>query len=111
MKPAKIVLLGSVEVRHLGRLAPQESATVLLTADRDPPHDLVDHVLVHLARRQVVEEEERAGSLHEDVVDAVVHETLPDRVVVPGGEGDLELGADSVRARHRTWSATVSGTL
>jgi len=48
----------------------------------------------------VVEEKQRHGPAHGDVVDAVVDEVLPDRLVPPGEERDLELRADAVHRRH-----------
>ena len=50
---------------------------------------------------QVVEEEQRLGALHEDVVDAVIDEIGADRVMTPGHERDLQLRADAVGARHQ----------
>ena len=40
----------------------------------DPLDDGREHVRIELARGDVVEEEQGPRSLHEDVVDAVVHE-------------------------------------
>src|SRR5262249_10287399 len=45
------------------------------------------------------EEEERRRALHQDVVRAVVHETVSHGVVPPRLDRDLELGADAVGAR------------
>ena len=45
---------------------------------------------------EVVEEEERSGALHGDVVDAVVDQVGADGVVNSEFEGDLELGANTV---------------
>ena len=56
---------------------------------------------VELARRQVVEEEQRRRALHGDVVDAVVDQVLADRVVNAQLKGDLQLGAHAIGARHQ----------
>ena len=64
-----------------------------------PPTICFGHVGREPARREIVEEEERLGALHEDVVDAVVDEVLPDGVVAIGEERDLQLRADAVGAR------------
>ena len=55
------------------------------------------------AGREVVEEEQRLGALHQDVVDAVIDEVAADRVVASREERDLQLRADAVGARdeHR----------
>jgi hypothetical protein len=41
----------------------------------------VNDLVVHFPRREIVEKEERASALNQDVVDAVVDEALTDRVV------------------------------
>ena len=51
---------------------------------------------IELAGGEVVEEEERLGALHDQVVDAHGDEVDADRVEDAGVDGDLELGADAV---------------
>ena len=51
---------------------------------------------VELAGGEIVEEEQRLGALHDDVVDAHRDEVDADRRVDAGVDGDLELGADAV---------------
>src|SRR5262249_7489233 len=51
---------------------------------------------VEPAAREVVEEEQRLGALHDEVVDAHGDEVDADGVVPAGGDGELELGADAV---------------
>ena len=46
-----------------------------------PLDDLLGDVRRQPAGRQIVEEEQRLGALHEDVVDAVIDEIGADRVV------------------------------
>ena len=50
------------------------------------------------ARAEVIEEEERLGAQHGDVVDAMVHEVRADGVVLVHREGDLQLRAHAVHA-------------
>ena len=50
---------------------------------------------------EIVEEEQRLGALHQDVVDAVIDEIGADRIVAVGQERDLQLGADAIGARRR----------
>ena len=59
--------------------------------------------------RQVIEEEERLGALHEDVVDAVVDQVRSDGVVPVRHERDLELGAHAIGARHEHRLAVAVG--
>ena len=56
-----------------------------------PPTIGDGHVGRQLAGGEIVEEEQRLGALHEDVVDAVVDEILADRVVHAAVEGELSL--------------------
>ena len=102
-----VVLAFRVEARHLGRLAADEGAPVLEAGGRDAFHHPRDHVGRERAGGEVVQEEQRFGALHEDVVDAVVDEALPHGVVAPGHERHLQLRADAVRARHEDRVAVV----
>ena len=63
----------------------------------------VNTLRLELARAEVIEEEERLGAEHGDVVDAMVDQVLADGVVPVHGKGDLELGADAIHAgdQHR----------
>ena len=56
---------------------------------------------VELAGGEIVEEEQRLGALHDEVVDAHRDEVDADRVVHAGLDGDLELGADAVGGRDQ----------
>jgi hypothetical protein len=60
-------------------------------------------VHVQLAAGEVVEEEQRLGALHQDVVDAHRHQILAHGVMAVQLEGQLELGAHAVRAGHQHW--------
>ena len=87
-----------VEPRHLGRLAAEQRQAVLAAGVGAAADQVADHARVEHADGDVVEEEQRPRALHEDVVDAVLHEVAPDRVVDARALGDLELGADAVGA-------------
>ena len=69
--------------------------------DRFRLQGTVDDGSVQLAERDVIEEKQRTSSLHEDVVRAVVHETMPNRVVAPGLDGDLDFRPDAIGTRHQ----------
>ena len=58
-----------VHPRHLRRLAPDERTPRLLTPLRDALDDRRGELDVEPAARVVVEEVERLGALHEEVVD------------------------------------------
>jgi hypothetical protein len=56
---------------------------------------------LQLARCEVIQEEQRLGALHHEVVDAHGHEIDADRLVPSALDGDLELGAHAVIGRHQ----------
>jgi len=100
-KAGEVVLAGRVHARHLGSLAAnQRTASQLATLG-----DALDHVGggvdVELAAGEVIEEEQRLCTLHQDVVDAHRHQILADGVMLVQLEGKLELGAYAIGARHQ----------
>ncbi|CDN45272.1 hypothetical protein BN871_GZ_00050 [Paenibacillus sp. P22] len=100
---ADIVFLRGVHARHLGRLAPDQGAACLHAAFGDAGDDRLDLGRLHLARRQVIEEEQRLGALHDDVVDAHGDGVDADRVMLVHGKSEHQLRADAVGAgdEHR----------
>jgi hypothetical protein len=102
-EPGEVVLAFGVHAGHLGGLAADQRAAGELAAVRDALDDALGDVDVQLPARVVVEEEQRLGALHEDVVDAHRDQVLADRVVPAERERELELGADAVGAgdQHR----------
>ena len=56
-------MAGAIHAGHLGRLPADECAAALLAAERDGFDNSGSLALVKLARRKVVEEEERLGAL------------------------------------------------
>jgi hypothetical protein len=95
-----VVLAVSVESGHFGGLAAEQRAAVLAARTRETLDDLHRDVGIQPAGREIVEEEQRLGALHEDVVDAVIDEIGADRVVDAAHEREAQLRADTVRARH-----------
>ena len=94
--PSEIVFAWRVEARHRGCLAADERASRLAASRRDPADDGGRLVGIHRAKREVIEEEERARATDEDIVDAMVDQVGADGLVAIEGEGDLELGADAI---------------
>src|SRR5262245_45656257 len=103
----EVVFAVGVKSGHLGRLAPEQRAIALTAAGRQPVDNLGDDVGVELARGDVIEEEERPGALNQNVVDAVRHKVVTDRVVDARGERHFQLGADPVAARDQNRLARV----
>ena len=69
-------------------------------ASRQPCGDALDHrradLGIELAAGEIVEEEQRLGALHHEIVDRHGDEVDADGVVAAGLDRDLELGADAV---------------
>src|ERR1019366_10801631 len=92
----EFVFAVGVEAGHLRGLAADEGAAVGAACFGEAADDSLNGIailLAELAGGEVVEEEERRGTLYGDVVDAVVDEVRTDRVVNAEFEGDLEFGA------------------
>lgn len=94
----EVVFAFRIHARHFGGFAADQSAACEFAALGDTSDNAAGDVNVELAAGIVVEEEEAAGTLHEDVVDAHGNEVLADRVVTAELEGEHELGAHAVRA-------------
>ena len=102
-KAGDIVFTLLVKTRHLRGLATQQHATVLTATIRHAFDDARHDFRRQLSRRDVVQKEKRARALDQNVVDAMIDEIAPDRVVHACRESDLEFGSDAIRRRdeHR----------
>ena len=83
---------------HLRGLAADQGAAGLVAARGDAGDHLPRLAWVELAGSEIIQEEQRLGALHHDVVDAHRHQIDADRVVDAGLDRDLQLGADAVGA-------------
>src|SRR5579859_599234 len=95
-RAGQIVLARSVESRHRGGFAANQRATRLAAALRDTAHDGDRLIAIHRAKRQIIQEEERARATDENIINTVSDEVFANGLVAVEGEGDLELGADAV---------------
>ena len=77
----QIVLARLVETGQLCGLAADERAARLLAAIGDAGNDLLSHAHLEMARSEVVEEEQRLGPAHHQVVHTHGHQIDADRVV------------------------------
>ncbi len=96
MKPGQVVFAVGVEAGHLRGFAADEGAAVGAAGIGEAGDDLFGDFAVEAAGGQVIEEEERRGSLDGNIVDAVVDEVGADGVMDAQMEGELELGSDAV---------------
>ena len=99
-RAAHVVFALLVKARHLRRLAADERAMIFRAGARKALDDVGEHVRLQFAGAEVIEEKQRLGAQHGDVVDAMIHEVGADGVVPVHREGDFELGADAVHGRH-----------
>ena len=95
----EVVVAAPIEARHLGRLAADQRRAGHAAALGDALDDVAAVVDVERAGGEIVEEEERLGALHDEVVDAHRDEVDADRAVLAALDGDLQLGADAVGRR------------
>ncbi len=95
-EPGQIELTRRVDIRHLGRLPAQQRATGRGARVRDTRDDGGDHLRIGAVQGQVIEEKERSRPLDRDIVDAVIDDVRPERVVATERRGDLHLGANAI---------------
>ena len=98
-----IEVTGTVDVGHVGRLTAEKGDALRLAGGPDTGDELHPIVLRKVRGGQIVEEEERPCADREDVVDAVIDQVGPDRVVAAECTGNQQLRTDAVRAgdQHR----------
>ena len=73
---ADVVFARLVEAGHLGGLAADERAAVFRAGAGEALDDVGEDARLQLAGAEVIEEEQRLGAEHGDVVDAMVDEVL-----------------------------------
>ncbi len=95
-----VVVVGTQEPRVLGRLAADERRAGLGAAAGDAGNDVGDALGHDAAAGDVVGEEERTRTDHDDVVDDHADEVETHRVVLVDRLGDRDLRPDAVRARR-----------
>ena len=103
-----VVALG-IHARHLGGLAADQGAAGLFAAVGDAGDDGARGRHVELAGGEVVEEEQRLGALHHQVVDAHRDQVDADAVMLAGLDRDLQLGADAVGGGDQKGVAVAGG--
>ena len=72
----------------------------MLAASRDATDDVGRDVDIQTPAGEIVKEEQRLGSLHDDIIDAHRNEIDTDRIVAIQLPREDEFGADAVRTRH-----------
>ncbi len=110
-KAREVVLAGDECFWMLSGFAADQCATGLFATRRNALDDGGRDIDVKTLANVIVEEEERLGALHQDVVDAHRHQIDADGVVLVHGKRELELGADAVGARDQHRLAVTLGKL
>ena len=85
----EVVVAVGVHARHLGGLAADQRAAGLQAPLRDRGDDAHRDIAVELAGREIVEEEQRLGALHDQVVGAHRDEVDADAVMPPAVDRQL----------------------
>src|SRR5260370_8096932 len=70
----KIIFPRWIKTRHLRGFSPDQRAPHLAAGPTHAIHQLLDDVGVKLAHGQVIEKKKRLGTLHQNVVDAMIDE-------------------------------------
>ncbi|MGY3421809.1 hypothetical protein ACVWZW_002284 [Bradyrhizobium sp. F1.13.4] len=99
-KAAEVVVAVLVEAGHLGRLAADQGATGFAAAFGDTGDDRRGRLRIELAAGKIVQEEQRLGALHHEVVDTHGDEVDADPAMQAGLDRDLDLGADAIGRGH-----------
>ena len=92
----EIVFAIGVKSRHLGRLAANQRAAVVLAGVSNPFHHLLCNGRIQLPRSQIIHEEHGSRALHGDVVHAMVDQVRAYGRVQLHLKRNLQLGADAV---------------
>ena len=96
----EVVFAVVVEAGHLGGFTAEQCAPVIAACARHPSDDRLGDLRRQTSSRKVIQEKERLRALHQDVVDTMVHEIHTNGIVTPCHEGEFELRADAIGARH-----------
>ncbi|BAF60724.1 hypothetical protein PTH_2542 [Pelotomaculum thermopropionicum SI] len=100
-KPGQVVLLRAVEARHLRRFAADQGAAGPAAAFRHTAYNCRHLLRNHPAYRQVVQEEQRLGPVHENIVYAHGHGVDANGVMPVHQHGHPQLGAHPIGAGHQ----------
>jgi hypothetical protein len=100
-KAGEVVFARWVHAGHFGGFTADQSAAGQFATTSDAADDTRCGVYVQLSAREVIEEENRLGTLHQNVVHTHGYQILPDRIMTVELEGQLELGAYAVGAGHQ----------
>ena len=96
-----VIFTVSIHARHLGGFAAHKGATGLAAAFGHTGDYRLDHLGTGLSLGYIIQEEERLGSLRQDVVHAHGHRVDANGVVLVHGECYLQFRPDSVGSAYK----------
>ncbi len=99
-----------IHAGHLCRLPAQQRTAGLTASFGHACHDGGAGLYVQLACREVVEEEQRLGALHQHVVHAHSHQVDAHRIQAPEVDGQPQFGAYTVGTRNKN-GVLVGGSI
>ena len=108
-KSGKIVVTALIDAGHFRGLAADQSTACLPARGGDARDHHRPDLRIELAAGKIVEEEQRLGPLHHQVVHRHRHEVDADRVVTRGLDCDLDLGADAIGRRDQNGIGVAGG--
>ena len=94
----QVEILFSVKARHLRGFAAEKTASVFPTSFGKALHNFGKGFGLQFPCGEIVHEVERTRALNQNIVDAMVDQVLPDRVVYTGHEGDPQFRPHPVGA-------------
>ena len=100
-RPGEIVVAGLIQIRHLCRFAAGERHVVRPAGARDTRDNLLGDLRHEVPSRDVIEERERCGPVHQNVVDRMIDEILADGVVNARRRGDEDFRSHAIGRHHQ----------
>ena len=100
-KTGQIIVAWPIHAGHFRRLATDQGAARQLAPFGNTGHDSGGNAVLKMARCEVIQEKQRFGALHDEVIDAHRDQIDADRIMAVMVDGELDLGAHAIIARHQ----------
>ena len=100
-KPGQIIIIGGIHPRHFGGFAPHQGTARLPAAFRDAGDHGARLGQLQLSGGEIIQEEQRLGPLHHQVIDTHRHQINADRVMNARFNRNPQLGAHAIGGRHQ----------
>ena len=110
-EPGQVVFARRVHAGHFSRFPTDQGTAGQLAASGDATHNCHSGFHFKFAAGKVIKEEERFGTLNQDIVHAHGHKVNAHRVMHVPFKRQFELGADAIRATDEHWLAVALGNL